>query len=460
MDQFDFLIVGSGPSACGALKALHGKEKKVCVIDIGLLIDRNGIDFHNYNENIYHYHDLNSKTLFGNRSPRSGLNQDINGTEVGSSEMLGGYSNLWGAVCERLGRIELLELGIHVQDVNKFYDDVSDLIPNQKRAPKTASIYVSNSMLKQAKGGVWTWPSLACDFDTCIGCRKCFYGCPNGSIHDVRSAFSHLSKEVKYINGAVYSFEESEDAVIVNYIEVETAERKCIRTNRVLLGAGPIESSKIITRSVSKCTSFELQDNSYNIFPLITLYRGTASNTLCELVAYKYTANAMTKAQFYTGSPYIANQIIKSYFQIFRSSKLLNSILQHIGLLQVFVDGRNSPRVIIDYDRSACKFYASAIGKRMSIVKIFNAYLKEVFNLKAILLPLCKKAPVLSGMHFGAVCFNVGGEKVTPNHKDGSLDMIKNIHLIDASAFKNVPAISPTETIVANAFRITTEILS
>lgn len=458
MQLYDFLIVGSGPAACGALKAIPKAGKQILVIDIGLDVQSRSISVEELKRTAYELHDVASKTLFGQKTPTSGLTQPVIGTSIASSEMLGGHSNLWGGVCERLSKEMLKEIGITVEDPDAFYASVTDLIPNQIRIPEASSATVSDYMRNEANDGSWRWPSLACNLTACIGCKMCFYGCSLGLIHDFRSQFVGCSKGCDYIQGSVLLLEEENEAVLVTYKVLVTGVHRTVVAKKVLLGAGPVESCKILARSTKSSINFELRDNAYTIFPFISGRCGNSRNTLCELESNKELNGVMTKAQLYTGSPYICNQIKKTFRIGNFFSKLIDQFFSRIGLLQVFVDSDRSRSIVFTYDANSDSFSASESGKNIGARWLFKLYFSDVLKLRSLLIPFANRPPVLSSMHFGAVRFFRNSEELAPSPTDGSIDLVKNVHMIDASVFKKIPACSPTQTIVANAYRIAVEV--
>ncbi len=458
MQLYDFVIVGSGPAACGALKGLSQAQKNILVIDIGLELKRVGIGFDELKSNAYRMHDIKHKTLFGFKPPSSGLNQVVTGTTIASSEMVGGYASYWGAVCERLSKKTLEEIGIKVEDPEKFYAPIADLIPNLQRTQESSSDVINQYLKQYDNDGIWHLPNLACKISECVGCRLCFYGCPLGLIHDLKSSFWSLSKPFDCLRGAVFQFKDLGQSIEVIYIDVVSGEFRSVFAKKVLLGAGPIESSKIIARSAKVNVNFELCDNAYTIFPFASFSVGNSKNTLCELVAKIKNNGLFIKAQLYTGSPYISNQIKKSLRLSETVGKVFDRVLMHIGILQIYVDSDVSQRAFFSYDSAAKKFSVVATKKNLCWLSLYKLFFHHLLKMKLFLLPFPKKLPVLNSMHFGAVSFLKNGQRIVPSCDDGSIELVNHVHMIDASVFKKMPACSPTETIIANAFRIAAEV--
>ena len=125
MDDFDYVIIGSGPSSTGFY--LSEKFQKVssssCIIDTAL--DYNNIlDKEPSSDFLYKIHDVNHKTYYGDKGAtqyKIPFEYD-SGFDMKNSYYLGGLTNVWGAACERYNSNELKKMGLSIEE--EYYEKI------------------------------------------------------------------------------------------------------------------------------------------------------------------------------------------------------------------------------------------------------------------------------------------------------------------------------------------------
>ncbi len=113
--------------------------------------------------------------------------------------------------------------------------------------------------------------------DECRRCGYCMSGCVYGSILSAGDVIRRMASEGRIflqLGSRVVRFEERADHVEVVTVDTTSGESEIIRCKRLLLGAGAVESARIVVRSLTPRTrSFELLRTAGAVLPLATLRR-------------------------------------------------------------------------------------------------------------------------------------------------------------------------------------------
>lgn len=113
--------------------------------------------------------------------------------------------------------------------------------------------------------------------DECRRCGYCMSGCVYGSILSAGDALRRLAAEgriVLRLGRRVVSFEEHTDHVEIATVDATGREAETVRCSRLLLGAGAVESARIVVRSLaSRTRSIELLRTGGAVLPLASLRR-------------------------------------------------------------------------------------------------------------------------------------------------------------------------------------------
>ncbi len=132
--------------------------------------------------------------------------------------------------------------------------------------------------------------------DECRRCGYCMSGCVYGSILSAGDVLRRLAAEgriVLRLGRRVVRFEERADHVEVAMVDATGREAETVRCSRLLLGAGAVESARIVVRSLAPRTrSIELLRTAGAILPLASLRRipsdwpetNTQSNVFLEIM--------------------------------------------------------------------------------------------------------------------------------------------------------------------------------
>ncbi len=324
----EVIIVGSGPSALGALEAFIEKGIKPTILDVGFSPSKTL----NSEDNFY---DLKkrepiSKELISNSTPqvieRTLLNQELSpkltvplmeyATRLPDfiniypknfkpiiSYGRGGLAAAWGAGVYKLTKIDEHILPFSVNELEKYYKKLEKKIPitggnddltrffgklNEESkaytlplSPKAKILrmnYIKKRKKLNEKGFYLGAPRLAVDINSLTNQDGKFKAdeLVNPEQKGVYNPFSTIEKYIKegkvqYLSGIfVESFEEKNDYVIIRAKSVKDKRKLTLKTRYLILAAGTINTSAIVLRSRKDYKKeLRLIDNPLIQFPLI-----------------------------------------------------------------------------------------------------------------------------------------------------------------------------------------------
>lgn len=464
---YDFLVIGSGPSATGFLSSSKLVNKKVCVVDSSFKY-KNEFSVALPEHNLFKLHDINNKGYFGqsDATTKKHSADEIQGLKISNSLMAGGLSNVWGSACTSYSKETLSKMGLNhnISKQKHFIEDllrVSDYeLQNDTlefQIFKKLSVKDSCNFVKKAR--------LAINHETCTKCGICLYGCPQKSIYNSYPDFLRFSsRHDKYLNFYVENINQIGKKWAVNIINNSTHEKIQLITKKLILGCGAINTSKLLIKSIPFISSIQLSDSQCFYFPI---FYGAAnkscnkSNELLELTNFfiesKYQ-NAEIHGQFYRSGPYVRNQIKK---MLGLNLQILNPLFRRLFMYQGYLPSNKS---------STGEFIKSPDGKISFQIKNYydDLYLKSFIKKITgdlgkfgLYTPkfLTKTLPIYAGYHFGSIKIKYKNQLVLPNTSSGLIPNIPNLHIIDASIFNEIPSGPFTIYVMANAKFIADSIL-
>ena len=223
---------------------------------------------------------------------------------------LGGLAVGWGAGCYTYEKFELERAGMPAVEMSTYYDDVvrdigvsgastDDTAPyvmeaNFAQPPSeidtnaTSILELYNrrrselhsmgfrvgrdplAMLTKAVGkpGIERHPNPYTDMD--------FYGTSDYSVYRPKYTIIELQQHPKfrYQPGAlVERFEEQDDGVVISYLDYRSKETRTIAAKKLLLAAGPINSARIVLRSLGMFgVGLPILSNHMHYMPCVNLH--------------------------------------------------------------------------------------------------------------------------------------------------------------------------------------------
>ena len=475
---YDNVVVGSGFSALGCIIELLNSNKKVLCID----------KFNNLNQDkeidnslIYDRQNLPLKNLgFEEKT-----NTPFDPLKINESYSFGGLSNLWGAKCTRYFPSEFETWSIKYKDLEKFYekcekilhvDHFNDFISKELKIKKETlndkklniySEFIKKMFARQKEEEdfVYGFSRVAIN-NKCYKCGNCYFGCPDNYIFKTKYFFQKLIDEKKIDFKYGLDLKEFELKNNNIYLKFKNSEKDII-TKRLFLGAGTIQTTKIIINSLKIKEGLNIKESQCFFIPCFYLGKNI------ENIYNQQTAG--DGIVIFKENKHLNTKNLYHHFKY--DQKLLEIVLKHrFGILYYLIPKFIVKRIFIDAglihsDMSLFKGKIKYKNENIEVIKnnIKKKFIKNIINkqLKTIgkkfkFLPinfLLKLGKFGRSFHLGS-SIPMQDDKMSIQQENlfvktnGELSLAKNIFVIDSTSFNNVPAGDFSITIMANAMRI------
>ncbi|WCL51271.1 GMC oxidoreductase [Leptospira sp. GIMC2001] len=323
MVHYKNLVIGSGPSAYGAVLGLIARDEKVIVFDIGIDFEKSLFEFKESVKNeIRNKGTVSENTLEQFRSSSnassSGVpikrfftsdyayrehNNSINvkklNVQATPSYAKGGFSAVWGSSIMPFSAKELETWSIDIEQLNFAYKQIIKNLPvsienddlaiefplfrddfsNLEISKQANSLYnrlIRNKLFLNKKGITFGKSRLAVKANDCTYCGLCLYGCPEDLIFNSWNAINRLAKDEKIeykSNSEIVKFKEFDNHVVVTIKDLVSGNIFEVSTERVYLAAGAISTAKIILESRENYNEeIQIKDSQYFIVPFISFF--------------------------------------------------------------------------------------------------------------------------------------------------------------------------------------------
>ncbi len=401
----------------------------------------------------------------------------------------GGFSNIWGAVVQRVHDRDTNGWPISASDLDPHYAIISKLIgcsstPQLNPSSQARALYAdltANSDLLHRDGISFEYPQLAvrgADSDGAKGCRYCglcLFGCPYDSRYAAAITLDELLREGKaaYEPDMLVRRLAPSGGVVRIEGRSRRGEVRVFCAERVFVAAGLLESTRIILESLG-VYGRPMRINHSDIFtvPLLRYHRSPGiqtekMHTLCQLTAEVENASICAHRvhlQFYG-----YNQLYRTVLagKIGPLAKPLGPVLESLsGRLLVIFGYLHS-----DVSSSIQLSLSPAVNPTVTLegepnpdaLRICMAVVREMRNHH-----MCFKGFALrsrlrldlpgGGYHSGGSLpmRRIPGALETDTW--GQLPSLPGVHVVDASVLPSVPPSPTAFTVMANAHRIASEV--
>lgn len=404
MADFDFLVIGSGPTATAAIGPLTESNSSVMVVDVSLRPSNQLQDFLNILGEIQwsnwstaarnslvslSAHGVSPKTFFGESFPydnhQLGISYEDSFGAPRASVARGGFSTVWGATvlpfpsgawsnheesqyAEILSSIRELtsELGFAGEsgplDLGYPGSTFTHPLPStstltalvrgasffERLGPKTFAA-LGLPRLAVAPRAAMQHPNMGC-----TSCGLCQVGCVYGHIWSSAKTFESLTKtnRVTRLTGRVIRLETTRSSSTKVHIEQgDSGDVKVVTANHVLVAAGPISTASLMIRSGIVKSGLELKDSQTFFvggFSRTNLSRSAHSTTLTEAVsvAPSQSTESISHLQIYGPSEYLRSRIFGSNRLIAATpTQLQKAISGHLAVCLGYLDSSESSSV-------------------------------------------------------------------------------------------------------------------
>jgi hypothetical protein len=275
-------------------------------------------------------------------------------------------------------------------------------------------------------------------------------------------------------NQLVTHFKELEDKVQVYTLNTSTGAAESFYCKKLLLGASVFGTTRIVLRSFNAYnTKVKFLCNSYYYIPILNFKMLGKKNSeirtgLSQLTLYLKNNKALEIANFFTYRSLLLFKLIKESPLNIKTSRLLFKFLQSSLLVVGFHISKSFEETdfltlskskdsitgdILDFASMENK---ASIKKEKVILKQLK---KSLFKLKCLPLKVIK-TPNGSSIHYAGTLPFSKEETILTTNDTGRLHKTKNVYIVDASSFCYLPAKGVTLTAMANAHRVTLNVLN
>jgi choline dehydrogenase-like flavoprotein len=407
-----------------------------------------------------------------------------NGVALRSSRVQGGLSNLWGSAVLPYRQSDLGGWPITDADLAPHYRAVASFLPIAGTdafdalfpafpmagcaaiAPSSQAARILGRLARTGKAqradGAWIGPARQAVANHCQQCGLCLHGCPFDLIWSARHTLGILRQRpgFSYRPGpAVTTVTEETD-----HVSVMLADGSQLTASRVFLGAGVLETARILLAS-GIAPSLTLLDSQQALLPFLHNWSPaqrpdqTPFTTLPQIfveIDRPDVSPNLVHAQLYSWNDHFPRDLVANYARLPGMAPILRALARRLIVAQIFLHSDHSSTIglrLASDGRLIAQPTAKYSDSTMdSAVRAVSRALGPA-GLHALRFATRMGAPG-SSFHTG------GSVPMARERKSGQSDVLgrpfgqNRLHLIDASVFPSVPATTITLNVMANAHRI------
>jgi choline dehydrogenase-like flavoprotein len=518
MSDFPVYVIGSGPASISCAQALVDDGYRVVILDAGIELEaerQQAVDAlltsARWDEATQapFKADIDAivrgvpfKKRFGSDYPYREVLEHlcVQADEVTTfaSFAKGGLSTVWGAAVLPYRAEDIADWPITTRELEPYYQAVFDFVPLAATRDDLAEIFPLYSdtckpftpswqakrLLEhlnnhrehlRAKGFTYGASRLALqtqpreDYQGCIYCGLCMYGCPQNAIYSTAQTLDHLvrKKQISYVQHVVVDrLEETGEMVRIHAHDRRSGAPQTFDAARVFLGSGVFPTAKILLKSLQQPNAtLTMQDSQYFVLPLLGWYRAAAFaraklHTLSQ-VFIEMTDQALgdypVHLQLYTYNDLYAQAVRhvlgKAYPLLkYPANLLLDRLMVMMGYLHS--DLSESATICLQGETLAVQRKVNPVAAK-TVHRVVKKLSRHAFSLGFVpLSPLLKIGNPGQGFHCG------GTFPMRDHPGSGETDIygrpagLLRVHVIDASVLPSIPSTTITLTVMANAYRI------
>lgn len=416
----------------------------------------------------------------------------------------GGLSNLWGRLMMPLCREDMKDWPIPEGALDKYYSRVLEYVPlagRKDRLEQLLPLYTTNpghmelsgqaekldkhmnrhAEALEEQGFSFGQSRLAACFDgslkrsdMCRRCGLCLYGCLYENLYSSAWTVEDLclNEKFTYLSGnLVDHIEKDQDGLIIHSLRDTDGTPVTFKADKVFLAAGSVASTRIVMKSkkiYNLPVDFKVSD--FYLFPSFTLFSkpnvvDEKLNTCCQYFLQlndQKVDSRLVNLQIYTYTDYYykaLKQATGRFFSILQGP--VRWFLSRFVVVFGYLHSENSAHMKLTLKNDDT---LEVVGvNNPDSVKILRRLKwklwKNVRTTGLFPLPFVgKEQKIGHSVHFGA-SLPMGTEaKGLQTDIFGSVEGLDGLHVVDAAAFPAIPATSLTFVIMANAYRVGTEV--
>jgi ferredoxin len=443
---------------------------------------------------------------FRNVGQLDGLTAGKNATTSLISPAYGGFSNIWGSQVMPFTEptfdswpITAAAMRPHYEAVLNhipFAGEVDDLASNFPLMHRPAALpelsprsqwvldaYARHRSVLNSRGITLGKARLAFDAANCVRCRMCMTGCPYGLIYSAAQTFDSLlrSNRIMHYSGLMVvevADDSDRDRAVVVAKELGSGQIQRFEADRVYIACGATGTTRLVANSLNLFDfDLTLLESQQFVLPMLSRRaspdpRQEADFTLNQfnmVVSLDDSSVDISQLHFYTFNPAFT-QAMPSLLRGQTAERAQVQLLRRLTVALGYLPSWRSPRLRVRARRAPdCESLPDLHITRDPAPLGHNQMLRTVLtrlgrSSRALdlypVLPMLRLAAGGKSYHVGGSFPHSRGQSTGfTSDRLGRVGPWRRIHLVDASVFPNVPAMTFTLTIMANAHRIASETL-
>jgi ferredoxin len=450
------------------------------------------------------------KRVFGSDYPFRNVGQlagltTVNGaTATLISSAYGGFSNVWGSQIMPFTSAAFEAWPVNAATMRRHYEAIlhhipfageeDDLaarfpllrppVPLPSMSPRSEHVinaYEKHRSRLNDRGITIGRARLAFDSGKCIRCGLCMVGCPYGLIYSTAQTFDSLRHAGRVtFNGGLLALKVIEEANRVRVItkEIATGQIRPFEADRVFVACGAIGTTRLVSNSLGLFnTDLPMLESRQFVLPLLSLHatedprnkRDFTLNQFNMIVAPGGGSVDLSTIHFYTFNPAFINGLPPLLRT--RSAEWLQvQLLRRLTVAFGYLPSWNSARLRVHIG-SRCEqlgfpdFHISSEAPPSGQGQMLRAVLLRLVQSARILdlyplVPMLQLSATGKSYHWGGSFPHTTDRPIIfSSDRLGRVGPWDRIHLVDASVFPTVPAMTFGLTVMANAHRIASESL-
>jgi choline dehydrogenase-like flavoprotein len=450
------------------------------------------------------------KRLYGSDYPYrnigqlDGLTATANATTSLITAAYGGFSTIWGSQVMPFTAPTFESWPFSAEAIRPHYeailrqipfageeDDLADIFPLMGQPAPLPQLSLRSRWVLDAYerhrpvlngGGITIGKArLAFDASNCVRCGMCMTGCPYGLIYSAAQTFEALerSNQVSRHSGLLaLKVEEKADRALVVAKQLATGRMREFEADRIYIACGAISSTRLVANSLALWDiELPILESQQFILPMLSLHptpdpRLEPDFTLNQfnmIVAPDGSSVDISQLHFYAFNSAFTDAL-PSLLRRQAAEKAQVHLLRRLTVALGFLPSWRSPRLVIRARPNANVAHAPDLhisretapaGRNQMLRTVLTKLSRAARHLDLYpVLPMMQLAAGGKSYHFGGTFPHTnGGSAALGSDRLGRVGPWRRVHLVDASVFPNVPAMTFTLTIMANAHRIASETL-
>jgi ferredoxin len=441
---------------------------------------------------------------FRNVGQLAGLTMVNGATATLISPAYGGFSNVWGSQIMPFTSAAFEAWPVNAATMHRHYEAILNHIPfageeddlaarfpllrppvplpsMSPRSEHVINAYEKHRSRLNDRGITIGKARLAFDAGKCIRCGMCMTGCPYGLIYSTAQTFDSLRHVGRVtFNGGLLALKVIEEANRVRVItkEIATGQIRPFEADRVFVACGAIGTTRLVSNSLGLFNAdLPMLESRQFVLPLLSLHatqdprnkRDFTLNQFNMIVAPGGGSVDLSTIHFYTFNPAFINglpPLLRTHSAEWLKVQLLRRLTVAFGYLPSW----NSARLRVHIG-SRCEqpglpdFHISSEAPPSGQSQMLRAVLLRLVQSARILdlyplIPMLQLSATGKSYHWGgSFPHTTDRSAIFSSDRLGRVGSWDRIHLVDASVFPTVPAMTFGLTVMANAHRIASESL-